>query len=545
MRKIIPLSFTLLILAFLGSCGPDEQADLLIYNATVYTVNDQFSVSEAIVIRQGMIIDVGRVEEMRKKYWFSREEDLRGYYIYPGFIDAHAHLFGLASSFREVDLRGAYSMKEVVERVWKFQNENNLSVIRGFGWDQNLWEDDAMPTNDLLNEFFPDVPVLLRRIDGHSMLVNDLVLAKNNISAKSHIEGGDILLNESGLPGGVLVDNAMDLVTWPGVNDDDWTKALVDAQRFCYAKGLTGLSDMGLPWNRIQILDSLYRNGTLHIGLQVFASDDSLTFEKVLGNGFWKQERLSLTGFKFYADGALGSRGACLLLPYADATTKGFLLRDPASLEARAQRVRDAGLQLATHAIGDSANRVMLDIYLRILGTDTNHRWRIEHAQVVHNDDVEKFRGTGIIPSVQPTHGTSDMLWAVSRLGKIRLRDAYRYEDLRKAAGILALGTDFPIEPVDPLGTFISAVVRQNEDAVPPEGFQMENALSPMHTLLGMTRWAAYAQFREHEVGSIEAGKFADFVVLDVDLLNATAEELRKAYIHQTYSKGKKVYALF
>jgi predicted amidohydrolase YtcJ len=539
--QFLALKITLLLFS---ACSPSEKADLLIFNATVYTLDENQSITEAIVVRDGLIIDIGREEAMRKKYTFGREEDLRGFFVYPGFIDAHAHFFGLAASFKEVDLRGAESLEDVVNRVRKFQMENPQTVIRGRGWDQNLWEDSSMPNNELLSEIFPDIPVLLKRIDGHAMLVNKLVIERNGIHLGNEMEGGAILSYHNS-PSGVLIDNAMNLVKWPSEQNDDWEKALIDAQRFCYSRGLTGLSDMGLSLDKIALLDSLYTEGKLHIGLQIFAADDSLTFEEVLRRGPWKQERLSLNGFKFYADGALGSRGACLLRPYSDDYTYGFLLDKPNVIKQKAQRVYDAGMQLATHAIGDSANRVMLQIYQSILEVGSDHRWKIEHAQVVNSEDVSYFSGSGIIPSVQPTHGTSDMLWAVNRLGNQRIRDAYRYEDLRKAAGIIALGTDFPIEPVDPLGTFRAAVIRQNDEGVPEEGFQMENALSPLHTLMGMTIWAAYSQFRDFEVGSIEKGKYADFVVLSGDLLDVTPKELRDIYVKQTYSRGVKVYSLF
>jgi predicted amidohydrolase YtcJ len=541
LRLIIFLKISVL---FFVACGPTEQADLLIFNATVYTVDDNQSISEAIVVRDGLILDIGREDAMRKKYAFRKEEDLRGFFVYPGFIDAHAHFFGLAASFKEVDLRGAESMEDVVERVRRFQMENPQTVIRGRGWDQNLWEDSSMPNNERLSEAFPDIPVLLKRIDGHAMLVNKIVIERNGIQLGDDMEGGAILAHQNS-PSGVLVDNAMNLVKWPSEQNDDWEKALIDAQRYCYSRGLTGLSDMGLSLDKIEILESLYEEGKLHIGLQIFAADDSLTFEEVLRRGPWKQERLSLNGFKFYADGALGSRGACLLQPYSDEETYGFLLDNPSWIQNKAQRVYEAGMQLATHAIGDSANRVMLEIYHNILDKDSDHRWKIEHAQVVNTEDLPYFTGSGIIPSVQPTHGTSDMLWAVNRLGKQRLQDAYRYEDLRQASGMLALGTDFPIEPVDPLGTFRAAVIRQNDEGVPADGFQMENALSPLHTLMGMTIWAAYSQFRDFEVGSIEKGKYADFVVLNGDLLNATPQEIRDIYVKQTYSRGVKVFALF
>ncbi|MCH8545432.1 MAG: amidohydrolase [Cryomorphaceae bacterium] len=538
------LSITIIALLF-QSCMPKEQADVLFYNAMFYTVDASFGVADAMVIRDGLVLELGPEQRLRKKYTSQHERDLKGNYVYPGFVDAHAHFLALARSYQEVDLRRSFSAYDMVVKVSDFQLDRNYSVIRGMGWDQNLWEDNEMPDNTLLSKLFPETPVLLRRIDGHAMLVNDIVLERNGITANTKIEGGEVV-TVNGVCTGVLIDNAMELVKWPGKSLADLGDGVKLAQRKCFSLGLTGLSEMGLSWEEIQFMDSLYVNDVLQMNMQVLAGSDSVTFEKALASGGWITKGMELNGFKFYADGALGSRGACLIKPYSDLPeSHGFLLKSPAALYEASLRVKNAGMQLCTHAIGDSANRVMLDIYKGLWPEDTTHRWRIEHAQVVNDDDIKSFVGTGIIPSVQPTHATSDMLWAVNRLGVQRLKDAYRYEDLRKAAGLVALGTDFPIEPVNPLGTFFSSVVRKNDEGVPDEGFQMNNALSRMHTLQGMTIWAAYAQFADDRFGSLEPGKQADFVVLDIDLMDASEEDLRRVEVQQTYIKGRNVYGVF
>lgn len=538
------LSITIVILIF-QSCMPKEDADVLFFNAMFYTVDASFGVADAMVIRDGLVVELGPEQRLRRKYAPQHERDLKGNYVYPGFIDAHAHFLALARSYQEVDLRRSSSAYDMVVKVSDFQLDRNYSVIRGMGWDQNLWEEAEMPDNVLLNKLFPETPVLLRRIDGHAMLVNNIVLERNGITADTKIEGGEVVTVD-GVCTGVLIDNAMQLVKWPGKSLDDMGDGVRLAQRKCFSLGLTGLSEMGLSWEEIQFMDSLYANDILQMNMQVLAGSDSLTFENALASGGWITKGMEVNGFKFFADGALGSRGACLIKPYSDLPeSHGFLLKTPEALRDASSRVKEAGMQLCTHAIGDSANRVMLDIYQNLWPDDSTHRWRIEHAQIVNSDDVPKFAGTGIIPSVQPTHATSDMLWAVNRLGAQRLEDAYRYEDLRQAAGLVALGTDFPIEPVDPLGTFFSAVVRKNDDNVPKDGFQMNNALSRMHTLMGMTIWAAYAQFAENRYGSLEPGKQADFVVLNTDLMDCSEEELRRVEVQQTYIKGKNVYGVF
>ncbi len=534
-----------LMTLLVSSCIPREDVDMLFFNARFYTVDNAFGVADAMVVRDGLIVDIGPEQRLHKTYNPRLERNLKGNYAYPGFIDAHAHFLALARSYQEVDLRNSSSLKDVEVRVSDFQLDRDYSVIRGMGWDQNIWEDNQFPNNTVLSKLFPETPVLLRRIDGHAMLVNDIVLERNGITAEMDVEGGEIV-TENGVPTGVLIDNAMDLVKWPPKSLDDLQDGVELAERKCFSLGLTGLSEMGLSWEEIMYLDDLYTNNELTINMQVLAGSDSATFEKALANGGWVRRNMEFNGFKFYADGALGSRGACLIKPYSDMpTTTGFLLKDPEEIEKQARQVKNAGMQLCTHAIGDSANRVMLDIYQRLWPDDNTHRWRIEHAQIVHDDDLRAFDGTGIIPSVQPTHATSDMLWAKKRLGARRINDGYRYEDLRAVAGIVALGTDFPIEPVDPLGTFYSAVVRKNDDGVPEGGFQMSNALSRQDALRGMTIWAAYAQFSDDRCGSLEIGKQADMVVLSKDIMRCDASELRRVEILQTYVKGENVYGVF
>lgn len=544
MKKTNGLVALLLLLVF-QSCTSREDADMLFYNALFYTVDSSFGVADAMVISNGLIVDVGTERRLRAQYNFRHERNLQGNYAYPGFIDAHAHFLALARSYQEVDLRNSSSLQDVVVRVSDFQLDRNYSVIRGMGWDQNLWEDDQMPNNFLLNQLFPNTPVLLRRIDGHAMLVNDVVLERNGITADVEVEGGEVVTDE-GARTGVLIDNAMELIHWPKTSLDNLEDGVRLAQRKCMSLGLTGLSEMGLSWNEILYLDSLYTHDVLSINMQVLAGSDSATFEQAIKHGGWVRKGMQFNGFKFYADGALGSRGACLINPYSDMpSTTGFLLSSPVTIERRARQVQNAGMQLCTHAIGDSANRVMLDIYKRLWPNDTTHRWRIEHAQIINDNDVASFAGTGIIPSVQPTHATSDMLWAVNRLGTHRIADGYRYEDLRSAAGMVALGTDFPIEGVSPLGTFYSAVVRKNDQGVPDDGFQMNNALSRQDALRGMTIWAAYAQFASARYGSLEPGKQADMVVLDRDIMRCDDRDLREVRVLQTYINGKNVYGVF
>ncbi|RNL54729.1 amidohydrolase [Pedobacter jejuensis] len=535
--------YALIIVAFLSSCGK-EQADVIVYNAKVYTVNSAFETVEAFAVKNGKILAIGKSDEIRKKYKATEEIDAAGKAVYPGFIDAHAHFFGYGQSLQTADLRETKSWEEVIQRLTTFVKTHPDGWLIGNGWDQNDWENKAFPTNEKLTKLFPNRPVFLNRIDGHAAIANQKAFDDAGIKAEQKLTGGD-MLTENGKLTGVLIDNAVALVESkiPSPDAKLAEKILTDAQKNCFAAGLTTIDDCGLGFEAVDFIEKLQKENKLKMRLYVMLSDAEPNYKYLFKRGAIKTDRLNVRAFKVYADGALGSRGACLLKPYTDMPEKsGFLLSDVKHYEEVAAKIAEHNFQMCTHAIGDSANRVMLKIYNNVLKGKNDKRWRIEHAQVVNANDFNLFGKASIIPSVQPTHATSDMYWAGQRLGEQRLKDAYAYKQLLKQNGWIPLGTDFPVENINPLLTFYAATVREDAKGFPKGGFQMENALTPEEALRGMTIWAAKANFEEQEKGSLEVGKFADFVILDNDILKSTPQNILKTKVLKTYLNGEKVY---
>jgi predicted amidohydrolase YtcJ len=527
------------------SCNAQEKVDILFTNGTVYTVDNRFSVAEAVAVTDGKIIEAGKTNDLQKKYAAKEIIDLKGKFLYPGFIDAHAHFYGYGLGLQSCNLTGTTSWEEVLNKLSDFAKTIPAGVwITGGGWDQNDWELKEFPTNELLNSRFPNNPVFISRVDGHAAIANALALQKGGITAATKITGGDVIL-KNGKPTGVLIDRAMGLVrrNIPAPAEQQVQAALLDAQKNCFAAGLTTVVDCGLSYGNVLQIENAYKSGNLKMRLYVMLSDNKSNYKAIFKRGMIKTDRLHVRSFKVYADGALGSRGASLLQPYSDQPeNSGFLLQNPAHFDSVAALIYKNKFQMCTHAIGDSGNRTILNIYAKYLKEKNDLRWRIEHAQVVNANDFAMFGKYNIIPSVQPTHSTSDMYWAEKRLGKERVKGAYAFNDLLKQNGWIPLGTDFPVEDIDPLKTFYAAVFRRDAKGWPAAGFQMENALTREQTLRGMTIWAAKAHFEENEKGSIEKGKFADFVILDTDLMNASFEDILKAKVIKTICNGEVVY---
>ncbi|MCZ4225447.1 amidohydrolase [Pedobacter rhodius] len=535
--------YAVIITIFLSSCGK-EKADVIVYNAKVYTVNSKFDIVEAFAVKDGKILALGKSDEIRNKYSAAEEVDAAGKAVYPGFIDAHAHFFGYGQSLQTADLRETKSWEEVIQRLTDFAKTHPDGWLIGNGWDQNDWANKAFPTNEKLTELFPNRPVFLNRIDGHAAIANQKAFDDAGIKAEQKLTGGD-MLTKNGKLTGVLIDNAVGLVESkiPSPDAKLAEKILTDAQRNCFAAGLTTIDDCGLGFEAVDFIEKLQKENKLKMRLYVMLSDAEQNYNYLFKRGAIKTDRLNVRAFKVYADGALGSRGACLLKPYTDMPEKsGFLLSDVKHYEDVAAKIEAHNFQMCTHAIGDSANRVMLNIYNKVLKGKNDKRWRIEHAQVVNSNDFDLFGKASIIPSVQPTHATSDMYWAGQRLGAQRLKDAYAYKQLLKQNGWIPLGTDFPVENINPLLTFYAATVREDAKGFPKGGFQMENALTPEEAIKGMTIWGAKANFEEKEKGSLEIGKLADFVMLNNDILKSTPQHLLKTKVLKTYLNGEKVY---
>ncbi|WP_179336054.1 amidohydrolase [Winogradskyella costae] len=532
--------FTILVLLSIFACQENkEQADLIVTNANIYTVDDSFSKAEAFAVKDGKIIAVGTTSEIDNKYNALDTLNAEGKTIVPGFIDAHCHFLGLGLDQQAVDLVGTKSFEDVVKRVLDFQNERNNEFIFGRGWDQNDWEEKEFPNKRLLDKLYPNTPIALVRIDGHAILANQAALDLGNVTVNSKIEGGEVVV-ENGELTGILVDNAEMLVMehWPQPTRNDVTNALLEAQKICFDLGLTTVDDAGLNKEAIELIDSLQKSGDLKMRVyaMVSASEDNLDY--FLDKGVTKTDYLNVRSFKFYADGALGSRGAMLREPYSDKPGHlGLLVTDLETLKRSAERIANSEFQMNTHAIGDSANHAVLQTYTKVLEGKEDRRWRVEHAQIVSPEDFELYKN--IMPSIQPTHATSDMYWAEDRVGAERIKGAYAFKQLLKAYGKVALGTDFPVERVSPFLTFYAAVARQDLEGYPEGGFQMENGLSREETLKGMTIWAAYSNFEEDEKGSIEVGKFADFIILDNDIMTVEANDIPKIKVLKTVVGGE------
>lgn len=525
------------------SCEEKETADLLVTNAKVYTVNDAFSTAEAFAVKNGKFLAVGTAAEIQEKYDAKEVIDAGGKAVFPGLIDAHAHFYRFGLQLQTVDLRGTKSFEEVVSRIVSFQEEKGVDFITGRGWDQNDWEVKEFPVKDTLDQLFPNTPVAITRIDGHALLVNQAALDAAGITVDTPAQGGEIEKKDGKLTG-ILIDNPMDLVNTviPRPDVEDEIRALLDAQEIAFGYGLTTVVDAGIDRETIELLDSLQKNGTLDIRLYAMISNTKENLDYYLEREPYKTEKLNVRSVKFYGDGALGSRGAALKQPYSDKHGHyGALLSPVSEFHATAARIADTDYQMNSHAIGDSANAVILKIYDSLLTDAGDRRWRVEHAQVIDQEDFRYFN-QNIIPSVQPTHATSDMYWAGDRLGEDREKGAYAFKQLLDQAGVIALGTDFPIEEVNPFLTFYAAVARKDLQEYPEGGYMPEQALSREETLKGMTIWAAFSNFEEDEKGSIEPGKFADFVILDRDIMEVPENEIPQTKVRATYLDGKKVY---
>ena len=534
----------LAFLIALVSCKSRETADLILHNGVIYTVDSGFSVIQAMAIKDGKIIATGNNESILENFESKNITDLGGKFMYPGFIDAHAHFMGYGLSPNTVDLMETTSWSEVLERVKSFTEHNKEGWITGRGWDQNDWQIKQFPTKESLDSLFPDRPVILTRVDGHAAIANKAALDLAGVKPGMNITGGDVIIIK-GKPTGVLIDNAIRLVSAkiPAPTIAMLKQALLEAQQNCFAFGLTTVDDCGINATDALLLDSLQRSGDLKMRIYAMLSDNKSNLDFLLTKGKIKTEKLNVRSLKVYADGALGSRGASLLADYTDrAGWKGFLLSNPAHFDSVAALLSQKDLQMCTHAIGDSGNRTILNIYAKYLKTDNDLRWRIEHAQVVSPEDFEKFGRYNIIPSVQPTHATSDMYWAEARLGPQRVKGAYAYKDLLKQNGWIPLGTDFPVEDISTLKTFYAASVRKDAKGWPEKGYQVENALSREETLRGMPIWAAKSNFEESEKGSLEKAKFADFIILDQDLMKVAPENILKIKVLKTFINGENVY---
>jgi len=540
MKKFI---LSLVILSSFFACQQQEKADLIVINANAYTVNTNFDKAKSFAVKDGKFMAVGTNDEIQKKYATLKTVDAKDQTIVPGFIDAHCHFFGLGLALQKVDLRGTKSYDEVLEKLAAFKKEKNADYITGRGWDQNDWEVKEFPTKEKLDKLFPDTPVAIRRVDGHALLVNEAALKYSGLSSRKFpkkISGGEFI-QKNGKLTGVLIDAAMSYIKTPNTTKKEEIQGLLDAQKVAFSYGLTTVNDAGVGKSTIDLMDSLQKSGDLKMRIYAMVSVSQKNLDYFIPKGIIKTDRLNVRSFKVYGDGALGSRGAVMRKPYSDRDNHfGAMIFNPTRYTEIANQIAKSDYQMNTHAIGDSANTHILKTYKTALKGQKDRRWKIEHAQIISPEDFDLF--DNIVPSIQPTHATSDMYWAIDRVGKDRMKGAYAFKDLLNKYGSVALGTDFPVEKVSPFLTFSAAVTRQDTEGYPKDGFQMENALTREETLRGMTIWAAHSNFEENEKGSIEVGKFADFIILNQNIMEVEGSKIHKTKVVATYLNGKKVY---
>jgi predicted amidohydrolase YtcJ len=535
---------TALVIATMSCSGGKKQADLILSNAVVYTVDQEFSMAEAIAIKNNRIVAVGTNEEINSEYRSEKSKDMEGAFVYPGWIDAHCHFLGYGMNLSAVDVAGTSSVEEIIKMLKEHQKKNPGTWITGRGWDQNDWEVKEFPDKGMLDKHFPETPILLRRIDGHAGWANSVALKIAGVTAESQVDGGTVMLSD-GEPNGILIDNAIGLVgrKVPANTQEELAQALQQAQTNCFKVGLTSVQDAGLPKRAVELINSMNKEGSLKIRINAWLSPSEENFTHFVEKGVSQTDHLSVNTIKLFTDGALGSRGARMIEPYSDDPhNHGLFVTPLEKLEELCRRAYANDYAVATHCIGDAANRETLKIYAKILERENDRRWRIEHAQIIHPDDFHYFGDYNIVPSVQTSHATSDMYWAGDRVGPERMKGAYAFRELMEENGWIPNGSDFPVEQINPLFGFYAATIRKDQSGYPDNGFQMENAISREDALRAMTIWAAKSGFEEHLKGSIEVGKLADFTVTTEDLMTAPGETLFKIAVKATYSGGELVY---
>ena len=533
--------------------GTPQTADLIVTNARIYTVDDSRPVVEALAVAGGRVLFAGNAAgALALKGASTKVVDLGGRTVIPGMTDAHGHVAGLGDALHIVDLTGTNTYDEVIARVVERAKKTPKGQwVLGRGWDQNDWGDTRFPTHEKLSAAVPDHPVYLVRVDGHAGLANARAMQAAGLSAATQDpSGGHIERGADGAPAGVFVDNAQGLVrkAIPRQTRDDVKLSIIDAIKDAQRWGLTGVHDAGAGATELDVYEELAKSGQMKFRLYAMISDNAPTIDAwfkrgPLVDGY--NGTLWVRSIKLYADGALGSRGAALLEPYRDDSKNvGLLVSAPAHIQDVASRALKAGFQVNTHAIGDRGNRVVLDAYEAALkATPTaDHRFRVEHAQILNFDDIPRFAQLGVIPSMQASHQTSDMYWAEARLGSGRLLGAYAWRSLLNTGVVVPNGSDFPVEQVNPLISFHSAVSRQDARDWPPGGWYAAERMTRDEALKSMTIWPAYAGFQEKVLGSLTPGKYADFVVLDQDIMRVPVEMILRTRVLQTWVGGTRVY---
>ncbi|MCH2225425.1 MAG: amidohydrolase [Crocinitomicaceae bacterium] len=546
------ISFAFLVsflLIGLSSCFKGESADYVIHNGKVHVMDLDGKIFDAIAIKDGKILEVGAERQILNKYSADEYIDAQMKDVYPGFTDAHGHIMAYAKQKLGVDLLECRSYDEMLVRLEKYQGKHQREFIIGGGWDQSKWNKTEFPSNEDLNELFPNTPVCLIRVDGHALLANDCLLKKSNVieevtnNPEKYV--GGYCEYKDGKPTGIIVDNAMNpiLEMIPDYPKKEMTQAITQIQNELFGYGITGVHEAGLTRSEVIYLEQLIDKEVLSLDIYGMLLPTDKNIEWAKKNGVYTHENLLIRSFKVFADGGLGSRGAFLKASYSDRHDHfGHLVTNVEKMQEIASICEKIGYQMNTHAIGDSTNRLILEIYESAFGKNTDHRWRIEHAQVISPSDIDLFEKSGVFPSVQPTHAVSDQHWVIDRIGADRLKGAYAYNTLLQKRGMIAIGTDFPIESTDPFRTIHAAINRKNSENKPMGGFLINEKITLDECLRGMTTWASYASFQENQLGTLEKGKDATLVIFTRPIEAHTTYQPNFSYM--TFIKGKKVYSV-
>ena len=540
--KFFAITFILFSLVLLPSCMKGKKVDLVLHNARIHCLDDGNHIVQAMAIKNGKIIETGPDRQIMNKYHADEFIDCAGKDILPGITDAHGHMLYYAKQKLRLDLNSCKSYEELLVRAEKYQENGNKKFIVGAGWDQSLWGENDLPNNKKLNALFPSTPVCLYRVDGHAALVNDCLLKKIK-NLPTTIDGGKIVY-ENDIPSGILIDNAMNLVDpyLPKNNPNEIKKAILEIQEELLAYGVTGVHEAGISYDEIKVLQDLVDQESLKLNVYAMLLDAKNNRDFAVKHGIYHHKNLTIRSFKMFVDGALGSRGALLKHDYEDQLNhRGVQISSLKEMQDLSSLCIQLNYQLNAHCIGDSANALVLNLYKNVYEGKKDHRWRIEHAQVIDPKDFLLFSQYAIFPSVQPIHAIDDSKWAEKRLGKKRLNGAYAYRSLLEQFGMLALGTDFPIASLNPFLTLFAANQRKGKDNLPMNGFEINQSLSFEQSLKGMTIWPCFAAFDENKRGSIEIGKEATFVVLKKPLVEQS--EFSDNFSFFTFIKGKKVYS--
>jgi predicted amidohydrolase YtcJ len=540
--------------AIAPSARRQTPADLIVTGGAIHTADAAAPRADAIAVRDGRFVAVGATRDvLALRGARTRVLDLAGATVIPGLQDAHGHFLGLGASLDALDLRDTTSAASIAAKVAARRAERpGERWVVGRGWDQNDWPAPSWPTRRDLDAAAPDTPVFLVRIDGHAAWANSRALAVAGITAATpDPDGGRLLRDASGAPTGVLVDTAQHLVARhiPAPTPQDIDRQILAADREARRVGLTAVHDAGASSATIEAYRRLSRDGRLATRLYVMIDSSPATTTEWLERGplVDPDHRVTVRAIKLYADGALGSRGALLLEDYADEPgTRGLAVTPPHRLRATAKAAADAGFQVCTHAIGDAANRAVLDLYEQLIRERPavrDLRLRVEHAQILDAADIPRFARLGVIASMQPTHCTSDMPWAPARLGPERIAEgAYVWQSLLRSGARLASGSDFPVEPANPLIGFYAAITRQGAAGQPPGGWASDQRLTREEALRSFTVEAAWAAHAERDLGAIRTGALADFVVLSRDIMTAPPADVLRAEVRRTFIGGRQVF---